>query len=69
MKKKRTFWDDPTIGPKLDAIPENEMSTIIRMALRQWFGTTGKTMEVITAQQVARELIANLKTERSAGNE
>jgi len=66
VKKKRTFWDDPSIGQKLDAIPENEMSTIIRMALRQWFGITGKPVEVITAQQVARELMANLKTERSS---
>lgn len=39
MKKKRTFWDGgSTLGEKLDSIPENEMSTIIRMALRQWFG-------------------------------
>lgn len=37
-KRKRTFWDDELIGPKLDAIPEHEMSVIIRIALRDWFG-------------------------------
>ena len=66
MKKKRTFWDDPSIGQKLDAIPNNEMSTIIRMALRQYFGIANtKPVEPITAQQVARELMSNMKAERS----
>lgn len=37
-KKKRTFWDDPALGEKLDGIPQGERGVIIRMALRQYFG-------------------------------
>lgn len=48
MKKRRTFWDDPSIGPKLDAIPEGELSTIVRMALRQYFGVNASKPDPIT---------------------
>jgi len=64
LKKRRTFWDDPIIGPKLDAIPENEVSTIIRMALRQWFSIATKPPEPLTptdARLVARELMQSLR--------
>lgn len=37
MRKYRSFRDDEQIGEKLDAIPKNERSTIIRMALREYF--------------------------------
>jgi len=37
-RKKRTFWDDPFIGERLDDLPDDEMSVTIRMALRNWFG-------------------------------
>jgi len=69
VKKRRTFWDDPSIGPRLDAIPDGELSTIVRMALRQYFGISpSKPPEPITpdaARLVARELMLNLKAERS----
>lgn len=64
VKVKRTFWDDPEIGEKLDGLPDGEMSYEIRKALRQYFGITGKPMEPITAEAarlVARELMSNLK--------
>jgi len=38
MKKKQTFWADAQLSEKLSTIPRNEKSTIIRMALRQYFG-------------------------------
>lgn len=37
-RKRRTFWDDPVIGEKLDELPEKERSVNIRMALRRYFG-------------------------------
>ena len=42
MRKYRSFRDDEQIGEHLDAIPKNERSTIIRMALRWYFGITPK---------------------------
>jgi len=61
----RSFRDDEQIAKKLDEIPKNEMSTIIRMALRQYFGiSTSKPTEPITpdaARLVARELMLNMK--------
>jgi len=64
----RSFRDDEQIARKLDEIPKNEMSTIIRMALRQYFGiTVSKPTEPITpdaARLVARELMQSI-TKRS----
>lgn len=61
MEKKETFWADSAIVAKLATIPRSEKSTIIRMALRQWFGiTANKSVEPITpmdAQLIAGELI------------
>lgn len=37
-KRKRTFWDDPEIGKRLDALPDREMSYEVRVALRKHFG-------------------------------
>lgn len=68
MGKYRSFRDDEQIGKKLDLIPKNEKSTVIRMALRQYFGISDETpAEPITtdvARQVARELMRNLKVEK-----
>jgi len=68
-EKKQTFWADEPINAKLSAIPRSEKSTVIRMALRAWFGITDcKPVEPITpdaARLVARELMLNLKAERS----
>lgn len=69
MEKKETFWADAQLHKKLSAIPKSEKSTVIRMALRQYFGITGtdKSGESITpddARQIARELMNNLKTGR-----
>lgn len=47
MRKYRSFRDDEQIGKKLDSIPKNEKSTVIRMALRQYFGITAKEYEVL----------------------
>ena len=47
MRKTRTFKDDKQIGEKLDTIPKDEMSTVIRMALRAWFGITNSKKGVI----------------------
>lgn len=38
MGKNRSFKDDPALAEELDSIPKNERSTVIRMALRQYFG-------------------------------
>ena len=38
MEKKVAFWVDAQIAEKLSTIPKCEKSTIIRMALREWFG-------------------------------
>lgn len=37
MPRMRSFRDDEGLEGKLDAVPKNERSTIIRMALRDWF--------------------------------
>jgi len=37
VRKYRSFRDDEQLAKKLDEIPKNERSTIIRMALRAWF--------------------------------
>lgn len=37
MPKMRSFRDDEGLEKRLDAIPKYERSTIIRMALRDWF--------------------------------
>jgi len=70
LERKETFWADAPIVAKLATIPKKEKSTIIRMALRSWFGiTTGMPVEPITpeiAHLIARELMQNLKVERSA---
>lgn len=42
MGKNRSFKDDPALAQELDLIPKNERSTVIRMALRQYFGITPK---------------------------
>jgi len=65
-EKKQTFWADEPINAKLAAIPRSEKSTVIRMALRQYFGITGTStpVEPITrdaARLVARELMINMK--------
>jgi hypothetical protein len=65
LEKKETFWADAPLCEKLSTIPKGEKSTIIRMALRQWFGiTSSKSVEPITAdtaQLIARELMQNMK--------
>jgi len=40
MEKKQTFWADAQLSEKLSTIPRSEKSTVIRMALRQYFGIT-----------------------------
>lgn len=66
MKKRRTFWDGDDLCSKLDAIPENELSTIIRMALRAWFKIDSKPELTVTdARQIAQELVRQRKVERS----
>lgn len=59
----RAFRDDAEIGKRLDMIPKNERSTIIRMALRQYFGITTTKPELTPsdAQTIARELVQSLK--------
>lgn len=57
MEKKQTFWADSLLTEQLATIPRSEKSTIIRMALREYFINTRPTM----AQQVAKELMRNLK--------
>jgi len=73
LRKYRSFRDDEQIGEQLDAVPKNERSTIIRMALRQYFGITSKPSEPSklvgpiasdAARLVAKELMQNLR-ERS----
>ena len=69
MEKKETFWADAQLTEKLATIPRSEKSTVIRMALRQYFGITSgnKPAETITAEDarhVARELMNNLKANR-----
>ena len=62
MRKRHTFFDDHIIGPRLDEIPENEKSTIIRMALRAYFGISKpEPLTPVDARLVARELMNNLK--------
>lgn len=63
LEKKQTFWADEPINAKLSEIPRSEKSTVIRMALRQWFGITGSKEPITTddARLVARELVRNLK--------
>jgi len=60
----RSFRDDEQIAKKLDAIPKSEKSTIIRMALRQYFGiSASKPPDPITpevARMMARELMSNV---------
>jgi len=69
MEKKETFWADEPLTAKLATIPRSEKSTVIRMALRQYFGiSASKPVEPITpdaARLVARELMINFKAERS----
>jgi len=66
VRKYRSFRDDEQIAKKLDEIPKNERSTIIRMALRAWFevpsSRPGETLSPEDARLVARELMQNLKT-------
>jgi len=61
----RSFRDDEQIAKKLDEIPKNEMSTIIRMALRAWFKIdTSKPPDPITpevARMIAQELMQEQK--------
>jgi len=58
----RSFRDDEQIARKLDAIPTNEKSTIIRMALRAWFGISTPTPITPTdARSIARELVQGIK--------
>lgn len=66
MKKKETFWADAQLSEHLATIPRSEKSTIIRMALRQYFGIPARkqiesTITPDVAQQVARELMRNIK--------
>jgi len=67
-EKKQTFWADEPINAKLAAIPRSEKSTVIRMALRQYFGITGtsRPVEPITpddARLIAQELMREKKKE------
>ncbi len=46
-KEKQTFWADEQLTEKLAAIPENEKSTVIRMALRDYFGLTNSKQGIV----------------------
>ena len=75
IKRRRSFWDDQEIGPLLDAIPEREMSMIVRNAVRHWYGLPtacmpAKPLSLVnsdTAQRVARELMKNIKAGDRSG--
>jgi len=60
MESKQTFWADAQLSEQLATIPRSEKSTIIRMALREYFTNTRSARPTI-AQQVAKELMRNLK--------
>ena len=60
MQKKQTFWTDSLLTEQLATIPRSEKSTVIRMALREYFINAGNVNNAM-AQQVAKELIRNLK--------
>lgn len=38
VKRRRSFFDDPEIGPLLDEVTDGERSVIVRMAVRHWYG-------------------------------
>lgn len=61
MERKISFWADAQLDDHLATIPRSEKSTIIRMALRAWFGiSNSKPVEPITpdvAQLIAKELV------------
>ncbi|HEY8910082.1 MAG TPA: hypothetical protein VIM51_07345 [Desulfosporosinus sp.] len=65
MEKKVVFWADEQLIQKLSEIPKSEKSTVIRMALRQYFNMTNynpvEPITMDTVQQMARELLRNLK--------
>lgn len=65
MDTKQTFWADAQLSERLSLIPRSEKSTVIRMALRQYFGiATSKPVEPITpndARLLARELVRTIK--------
>ena len=46
-KEKQTFWADEQLTEKLATIPENEKSTVIRMALRDYFGLTNSKQGIV----------------------
>ncbi|WP_152671363.1 hypothetical protein [Desulfosporosinus acididurans] len=59
VRRRRTFWDDPGIAKKLDAIPEGERGVVIRMALRSYFNINpGATPPPDSAQGNAEQLRA-----------
>lgn len=47
MGRVRSFRDDVQISRVLDAIPHNERSTIIRIALRRFFAIEENTKGVV----------------------
>lgn len=51
MGKHRSFRDDEQIGKKLEEIPKNERSTIIRMALRYYFEITDSVLRTKAIQE------------------
>lgn len=59
---------DDDIKAKFTAVPEKERSTILRDALRLWFGISSKKvikqMEVPLSQQPERQHIPIVQTER-----
>jgi len=58
----RSFRDDEQIARKLDEIPRSEKSTIIRMALRQYFGiSTPSPITPTDARTIAQELMREQK--------
>lgn len=46
-KKKESFWTEGPLMEKLATIPEGEKSTIIRMALRDWFNLTDSRRGIV----------------------
>lgn len=73
---KITFWADDQLIEKLATVKKGERSFIIRLILRDYFGLTDSRRGILGYQEsgpittdvarlVAKELMNNLKAERS----
>jgi len=47
LEKKETFWVDGPLQKRLASIPKMEKSTVIRMALRDYFNLTDSKRGVV----------------------